>query len=95
MAAEVVVPFGRPVDEERELNRAERRAAKRRTLFVVRFGQATTPRDKLDAAIDYYRGTAKDHRVNQAKATIATEHLAERLIASADQLAKTITRRTR
>lgn len=91
MAAEVVA-FGRPVDE-REPMRAERRAAKRRTLFVLRFGQATSPREKLDAAIDYYRATAGDARVNSVKAAIATEYLAERLIASADQLAKTVGRK--
>lgn len=92
MAAEVVA-FSRPVDEERELNRAERRHTRRRTRFVGKFGVATSPAAKLEAAIDYFRSVAADHRVNQAKAGIATEHLADQLIASADQLAKTVGRK--
>lgn len=75
--------------------RAERRAARRRTHFLKRYGQATTPVQKLDAAVDYFRATITDHRVNQTKGDIAVEHLAERLIASADQLAKTIRKGTR
>lgn len=91
MAAEVVAfPAA-----EREPMRAERRAAQRRRHFIQRIGSTSTPREKLDAAIDYYRATIADHRVNPDKAGIATEHLAERLIASADQLAKTVTRRQR
>lgn len=92
MAAEVVA-FGRPVSEERELNRAEKRHVGRRQSFVQRYGAATTPREKLDAAADYYRGVIADHRVNPVKAGIATEHLADQLIASADQLAKTVGRK--
>jgi hypothetical protein len=91
MAAEVVTPFDRAA-ENRESTRAERRGSRRRILFIKRIGNATTPREKLDAAIDYYRATISDHRVNQAKAAIATEHMADRLIASADHLAKTIRR---
>lgn len=75
--------------------RAERRAAQRRRHFIKRIGAAATPREKLDAAFDYFTATVADHRVNADKAGIATEHLAERLIASADQLAKTVTRRQR
>lgn len=91
MAAEVVAfPAA-----EREPMRAERRAAQRRRLFIERTGTAVSPREKLDAAVDYYRATISDHRVNPDKAGVATEHLAERLIASADQLAKTVTRRQR
>jgi hypothetical protein len=93
MAAEVVVPFGRPVDEERELNRAERRHTRRRISFVGKFGVATTPREKLEAALDYFRSVTADTRVNPVKAGIATEHLADQLIASADQLAKTVGRK--
>jgi hypothetical protein len=90
MAAEVVAfPAAEP-----EPMRAERRAKGRRLHFIKRIGTAVTPREKLDAAIDYYRATIADHRVNPDKAEIATEHLADRLVASADQLAKTI-RRTR
>lgn len=92
MAAEVVA-FDR--NPEREPMRAERRAGQRRIHFIKRIGTATTPREKLDAAIDYYRATISDHRVNADKAGIASEHLADRLVASADQLAKTVTRRTR
>lgn len=88
MAAEVVAfPAA-----EREPMRAERRAAGRRRLFIQRLGATTTPLEKLNAAVDYYRGTIADGRVNPAKAEIATEHLVERLIASADQLTKTIRR---
>lgn len=93
MAAEVVVPFGRPVDPDRELSRAERRHARRRRDFVQRYGTATTPASKLAAAIDYFRGVTADHRVDPVKAGIATEHLADRLIAAADQLAKTVGRK--
>jgi hypothetical protein len=92
MAAEVVA-FGRPVSEERELSRAERSHARRRRDFVQKYGAATTPAEKLSAALDYFRGTTADHRVNQIKAGISTEHLAEQLIASADQLAKTVGRK--
>jgi hypothetical protein len=92
MAAEVVA-FGRPVDDEREQSRAERRHARRRTNFVGKFGVATTPAAKLEAALDYFRSVTADHRVNQTKAGIATEHLADQLIASADQLAKTVGRK--
>lgn len=92
MAAEVVA-FGRPVDVEREQSRAERRHARRRTGFVGKYGAATTPREKLDAAADYFRGVIADHHVNQVKAGIAAEHLADQLIASADQLAKTVGRK--
>jgi hypothetical protein len=88
MAAEVVVPIDRGTD--REQSRAERRVGRRRIRFIKSIGEATTPRQKLDAALDYYRATIADHRVNPDKAAIATEHLADRLIASADQLGKTI-----
>lgn len=92
MAAEVV-QFERP--GERDLQRAEKAHARRRTeILTKRMATAQTPREKLDVALDYYRAVTSDHRVNQAKAGIATEHLADRLIASADQLANTI-RRTR
>lgn len=93
MAAEVVVPFGRPGDVEREQSRAERRHVKRRRDFIERHGRATTPRERLEAAFDYFRGVTYDGRVDPAKAGIATDHLAERLIASADQLAKTVGRK--
>jgi hypothetical protein len=93
MAAEVVVPFGRLADDEREKSRAERRHKRRRTSFVGKYGVATTPREKLDAAADYFRGVIADHHVNQVKAGIAAEHLADQLIASADQLAKTVGRK--
>jgi len=89
MAAEVVVPLPTP---DRELTRAEKRMRGRRTAFIERTGEATTPRERLDAALDYFRGVIADHRVDQVKAGVATEHLAERLVASADQLAKTIRR---
>jgi len=92
MAAEVVVPIDRGVEVKREQTRAEKRAGQRRRLFIERHGRATTPRERLDAAVDYFRGVAADHRVDQVKAAVATEHLAERLVASADQLAKTIRR---
>lgn len=92
MAAEVVA-FGRPVSEERELNRSERRQTRRRTSFVGKFGVATTPAEKLGAALDYFRSVTADHRVNQIKAGIATEHIADQLIAAADQLAKTAGRK--
>lgn len=88
MAAEVVELR----TTEREPMRAERRAAQRRRLFIERLGATATPLEKLNAAIDYYRGTAADHRVNAEKAAVETEHLADRLIASADRLAKTIRR---
>lgn len=88
MAAEVVA-LPTP---ERELSRAERRMNGRRTAFIERNGRATSPRDRLDAAVDYFRGVTADLRVDQVKSAIATEHLAERLVASADQLAKTIRR---
>lgn len=88
MAAEVVVPLDRGTD--REMSRAERRVGQRRVTLIQRIGNAMTPRQKLDAAVDYYRATIADHRVNPDKAAIATEHLADRLIASADQLGKTI-----
>ena len=92
MAAEVV-QFERP--EDPKPTRAEN-AHKKRRLEIIgkRMAKARTPREKLDVALDYFRATAADHHVNQAKAGIATEHLADRLIASADQLANTI-RRTR
>lgn len=80
-------------DLAEEPRRIERRNMQRRERFVLRYGKATTPREKLDAAIDYYRATVSDHRVNFAKASTATEHLADRLIASADQLAKTVGRK--
>lgn len=92
MAAEVV-QFDRA--EEPKPTRAEN-AHKKRRLEIIgrRMATAQTPLDKLVVALDYFRATAADHRVSQPKADIATEHLAERLIASADQLANTI-RRTR
>lgn len=93
MAAEVVVPFGRQASEERELSRAEKRHVGRRHNFVQKYGTATTPREKLEAALDYFRSVTADHRVNPVKAGIATEHLADQLIASADQLAKTVGRK--
>lgn len=89
MAAEVVVPLPTP---ERELSRAEKRMGRRRRTFIERNGQATSPRDRLDAAMDYFRGVTGDLRVDPVKAGAATEHLAERLVASADQLAKTVRR---
>jgi len=89
MAAEVV-QFERP---EPKPTRAEN-AHKKRRLEIIgkRMATASSPREKLDVALDYFRATAADHHVNQAKAGIATEHLADRLIASADQLANTIRR---
>lgn len=92
MAAEVV-QFERA--DQREPQRAEKAHARRRTAIIgARMATAQTPREKLDVALDYFRATVADHRVSQPKAAIATEALADRLIASADQLAKTI-RRTR
>lgn len=92
MAAEVV-QFDRA--DQREPQRAEKAHARRRTeILTKRMATAQTPREKLDVALDYFRATAANHRVSQTKADIATEALADRLIASADQLAKTI-RRTR
>lgn len=88
MAAEVVAFPA----TEREPMRAERRAARRRRRFIKLLGEASTPREKIGVAFDYYTATITDHRVSPEKAAIATEHLAERLIASADQLAKTIRR---
>jgi ribosomal 50S subunit-associated protein YjgA (DUF615 family) len=91
MAAEVVVPFDR--GQDREPTRGEKAQKRRRLEYIGRqMAQASTPSQKLNVAIDYFRATAADHRVNQAKADIATEHLADRLIASADQLAATIRR---
>lgn len=92
MAAEVV-QFDRA--EQREPQRAEKAHARRRTAILTkRMATAHTPLDKLVVALDYFRATIADHHVSQPKAEIATEHIAERLIASADQLANTI-RRTR
>jgi hypothetical protein len=92
MAAEVV-QFERP--DEREPQRAEKAHARRRTeILIKRMATAQTPRERLDVALDYFRATAANHHVNQAKADIAIDHHADRLIASADQLANTI-RRTR
>lgn len=92
MAAEVV-QFERA--DQREPQRAEKAHARRRTAIIVkRMATARTSLDKLVIALDYFRATVADHHVSQSKADIATEALADRLIASADQLAKTI-RRTR
>lgn len=93
MAAEVVVPFGRPVDDEREQSRAEKRHTRRRRAFVQAHGEATSPREKLEAALDYFRSVTADHRVNPVKAGIATEHLADQFVSAADQLAKTVGRK--
>jgi hypothetical protein len=90
MAAEVV-QFERP--SEREPQRAEKAHARRRTeILTKRMAAAHTPLDKLVVALDYFRATVADHHVSQPKAEIATEHIAERLIASADQLGATIRR---
>jgi hypothetical protein len=89
MAAEVVELHTSP---EREQSRAEKRLARRRTAFIERNSRATTPRERLDAAMDYFRGVTAELRIDPAKAGVATEHHAERLVASADQLAKTIRR---
>jgi hypothetical protein len=89
MAAEVVTPF----DRGPEPKRGEKSHSRRRLEFIGRrMPKAHTSREKLDVALDYYRAVVADHRVNQIKAGIATEHLADRLIASADQLANTIRR---
>lgn len=92
MAAEVVVPFGGAVSPEREQSRAQKRHTRRRHDFVKRYGKATDPRGKLDAAADYFRSVIADHCVNPVNAGVATEHLADQLISSADQLAKTVGR---
>jgi len=89
MAAEVV---SLPVSPEREKSRAERRFARRRADFIGRMAEAQTPRERLDAAIDLFRATIADHSVNPDKATLATDHFTDTLIASADQLAKTVRR---
>lgn len=92
MAAEVV-QFDRA--DQREPQRAEKAHARRRTeILTKRMATAQTPLEKLVAALDYFRATVADHHVSQSKADIATDALADRLVASADQLAKTI-RRTR
>jgi hypothetical protein len=88
MAAEIVA-LPTP---DREQSRAERRMGRRHREFIERNGRAVTPRERLDAAVDYFRGVTADLRVDPVKAGVATEHLAERLVASADQLAKTIRR---
>lgn len=90
MAAEVV-QFVQA--DTRDLQRAEKAHERRRTAILTkRMAAAQTPREKLDVALDYFRATAANHRVSQTKADIAMEALADRLIASADQLAKTIRR---
>jgi len=88
MAAEVVA-LPTP---EREQSRAEKRMGRRRTAFIERNGRAATPRERLEAAVDYFRGVTADPRIDPVKAGLATEHLADRLVASADQIAKTVRR---
>ena len=88
MTAEVVPING----AEPEPSRRQERLSRRRLHFITKIGQAQTPREKLDASIDYFRAMTADHRVNPEKAAIATEHLAERLRTSADHLAATIRR---
>lgn len=94
MAADVVTPFDRGLEPKRRPFRAGDRAKKRRAAFVLRFGRAHSPADKLSAATDYFRGTATDHRVDQTQATDAFEQITRLLIDRADALNKTI-RRTR
>lgn len=93
MAAEVVTPFDRGGRDEEELSRREERLERRRVEFIgKRMARAHTSREKLNVALDYFRAMTADYCVDAVKAGIATEHLADRLIASADQLANTIRR---
>lgn len=94
MAAQVMGVSMPEADDQAETSRAIERADRRRTRFIQKIAATNTPREKLEASLDYYRAVIADQRVNQVKAGTATDHLAERLIASADQLANTI-RRTR
>ena len=92
MVAEVMNPLDRGLEPPRKPLRATERHNRRRALFVARMGRATTPDDKLVAAIDYLRGTAKDHAVDHDQAETTLEHLTRALIDAADNLAKTIRR---
>lgn len=92
MAADVVTPFDRGLEQPRRPHRAEERHRRRRAAFVLRIGRAHSPAAKLDGAVDYFRATAKDHAVDQAQATASLERLERILIDAADALAKTIRR---
>ncbi|MFC5268487.1 hypothetical protein ACFPJ1_40815 [Kribbella qitaiheensis] len=94
MAADVVTPFDRGLEPVRKPHRAEERTKKRRAAFIIRIGHSRTPVEKLNAAVDYFRATVMDPRVDQAQVGPHTDHLVQTLIAAADQLAKTV-RRTR
>lgn len=91
MVAEVVT-LDRGLEPPRKPNRAVERAKRRRAYFVIRIGRAKTPDDKLVAAIDYLRATAKDHAVDQGLTETTLEHLTRVFIDAADALTKSIRR---
>lgn len=90
--AEFVGPVDRGLESARQPLKYLERAKRRRDRFIVRIARARTPGDKLNSAMDYFRATAKDPKVDPVKAAVATEHLAERLIDAGDQLARTMRR---
>lgn len=94
MAADTVTPFDRGLQPQRKPFRAEERAKRRHTHFILRIGRAKTSEMKLDAAVDYFRAAAADHRVDPAQISTQTDHLVQALVVAADKLGQTV-RRTR
>lgn len=94
MAADVVTPLDRGLEPDRRPFRGEQRAQRRRSWFIERIGRAKTTEAKVDAAIDLFRATAGDRKIDPVVASAVSEQVVQHLLAASDQIAKTI-RRTR
>lgn len=94
MTADVVTPFDRGLEPSRRPFRGEQRAQRRRAWFIERIGRAKTPEAKVDAAIDLFRATACDRKIDPVAAAAVSDQVVQYLLSASDQIAKTL-RRTR
>lgn len=91
MVAELVTPLHRGLEPEPKVYRFTKRLARRRDRTNRRLGQAQSPAEKFEIAVDHFRATAKDE-VDQEQANTAYEHLMWTLLNAAGALEKTIRR---